>query len=600
MPTPSADEVARVVAESIDRRGKGAEQLLQHLIAVQHSLTYVPEAAVESLAGAFGVTRTRISAAVEFYAFLHDRPRGTFDILFSDNITDQMLGNRRLMRILCERLGVEPGVTRADGRVTVGLTSCTGMCDQGPAILVNGLAITRVDAQRVDRIGDLVESETELGRWPGDFFGVVDNIHRPDLLLSDPTTNAAGLGTLLEKGADAALEEVERSGLRGRGGAGFTTALKWKLCRETHGAEPVVVCNADEGEPGTFKDRVLLTSYPDLVLEGMTICARIVGAHRGFLYLRGEYRYLLGHLESVLARRRAEGLLGRDILGEPGFEFDIEIHLGAGAYICGEESALIESLEGKRGITRKRPPFPVTHGYLDRPTVVNNVETFLAAARVVERGGYWFRAEGTDKSAGSKILSVSGDVTRPGIYEYPFGTSVAQVLADSGAQRTQAVQISGAAGETLSPAEFERVIAFEDLPTAGSFMVFDQVRDMLEMVRNFAHFFEHESCGFCTPCRVGSALLRNLVEKVAAGQASDYDLREARDIGTVMRQASHCGLGQSAPNHLLNTLDKFPEVYRRRLRGSDYAPSFDLDAALSEARALTGRDDTEAHLEDEA
>jgi [NiFe] hydrogenase diaphorase moiety large subunit len=596
----STEEVERFVADSLAFRGREPEHLLQHLIALQHRFGWVPPTAVEILAGALDVTRAQVRSAIAFYAFLHDRPRGAFDILFSDNITDRMLGNRRLAALLGERLGLSPGETRADARVTLGFTSCTGMCDQGPALLVNGLAVTRLSAGRVDRIADLVEEGAPLERWPGELFRVADNIHRPGLLLSNPVTDGAGLRVLLEKGANAALAEVERSGLRGRGGAGFTTALKWRFCREAGQGDPAterfVVCNADEGEPGTFKDRVLLTSYADLVFEGMTLCARVIGARHGFLYLRGEYRHLLPHLESVLARRRVEGLLGSGILGEPGFDFDIAIHLGAGAYICGEESALIESLEGKRGVTRKRPPFPVTSGFKDRPTVVNNVETFLAAARVVQWGGYWLRGEGTDKSAGSKILSVSGDCARPGIYEYPFGTPVHQVLADCGAEHTQAVQISGAAGATLAPSEFDRIIAFEDVPTAGSFMVFDKTRDLLDMVRNFAAFFAHESCGFCTPCRVGAALLRNLVEKVASGQASEYDLGEMRRIGDVMRQGSYCGLGHTAPNPVLNTLDKFPEIYRRRLASADYTPSFDLDAALSEARSLTGRDDAQAHI----
>ncbi len=386
--------VAEIVAASLARLGRNPEYLLQHLIEVQRHCSHVPPEAVEALACALDVTRTQVRAAIRFYAFLHERPRGDFDILLSDNITDQMLGNRRLVGLLCERLGVSPGVPRPDGRVTVGLTSCTGMCDQGPALLVNGLAVTRLDAGRIDRIADLVGQGTPVAHWPGDFFRVEDNIRRTGLLLSNPVTDAAGLHRLFDIGAEAALTDLDRSGLRGRGGAGFTTALKWKFCREAPGDEHFVVCNADEGEPGTFKDRVLLTAYADLVFEGMTLCARIIGARQGFLYLRGEYLYLRPHLESVLARRRADGLLGRDILGQPGFDFDISIHLGAGAYICGEESALIESLEGKRGVTRKRPPFPVTSGYQGRPTVVNNVETFLAAARIVQWGAGWFRGRG--------------------------------------------------------------------------------------------------------------------------------------------------------------------------------------------------------------
>ena len=600
----ATQDVDGFVAESLDTLGREPEQLLQHLIAVQRRFGWVPPAAVERLSAALDVTRTQVRAAIAFYAFLHDSPRGDFDILFSDNITDRMLGNQRLVGLLAERLGVRLGETRADGRVTLDLTSCTGMCDQGPALLVNGRAVTALDPRRVDRIADLVEQGTPLDHWPGDYFRVEDNLRRRGLLLSNPVTDGGGLRKLIAKGADAALAEIERSGLRGRGGAGFTTALKWKFAREAPGAERYVVCNADEGEPGTFKDRVLLTGFADLVVEGMTICAGVIGAHKGFIYLRGEYAYLVPHLESVLARRRAEGLLGESILGIPRFDFDIAIHLGAGAYICGEESALIESLEGKRGVTRKRPPFPVVCGYRDRPTVVNNVETFLAAARVVQWGGYWFRGEGTDQSAGSKILSVSGDCERPGIYEYPFGTPVHRVLTDCGAEHVQALQISGAAGTTLSPADFDRIIAFEDLSTAGSFMVFDHSRDMLDMVRNFAAFFAHESCGFCTPCRVGTGLLHNLVEKVADGQASAHDLEEMRQIGGVMKMASYCGLGQTAPSHIRCTLDKFPDIYKRRLRSEEYTPSFDLDAALSEARTLTGRDDAGAHipetLEDEA
>jgi [NiFe] hydrogenase diaphorase moiety large subunit len=595
--SPTQD-VAGFVAESLDALGRAPEQLLQHLIAVQRRLGWIPPAAVERLSADLDVTRTQVRAAIASYAFLHERPRGDFDILFSDNITDRMLGSQRLVGLLAERLGVRLGATRADGRVTLGLTSCTGMCDQGPALLVNGRAVTALDPRRVDQLADLVERSTPLEHWPGDFFRVEDNLRRRGLLLGDPVTDGAGLRKLIDKGAHAALAEIERSGLRGRGGAGFTTALKWRFAREAPGAERYVVCNADEGEPGTFKDRVLLTRFADLVIEGMTLCAGVIGASRGFIYLRGEYAYLVPHLESVLSRRRAEGLLGGSILGIPRFDFDVSVRLGAGAYICGEESALIESLEGKRGVPRKRPPFPVVCGYRDCPTVVNNVETFLAAARVVQWGGYWFRGEGTDQSAGSKILSVSGDCARPGIYEYPFGTPVHQVLADCGAEHVQALQISGAAGITLSPAEFDRIIAFEDLSTAGSFMVFDQGRDMLDMVRNFASFFAHESCGFCTPCRVGTGLLRNLVEKVADGQASAHDLEEMRQIGRVMKLASSCGLGQTAPSHILNTLDKFPDDLRGRLRSEEYTPSFDLDGAVSEARALSGRDDAGAHIPD--
>jgi [NiFe] hydrogenase diaphorase moiety large subunit len=507
-----------------------------------------------------------------------------------------MLGSRELLQHLCTRLDVTPGQPRADGRVTVDTTSCTGMCDQGPAMLVNGWTITRLDQDRIDSLVELIESGTEVSQWPQAFFQVEDNIQRRDLLLSDDSQQGDALRALLDQGEENILEQIEASGLRGRGGAGFSTGSKWRFCKQAEADQHYVVCNADEGEPGTFKDRVLLNSYAHRVFEGMSVCAGIIGASRGYLYLRGEYRYLREPLERILQQRRESGLLGNNILGQQGFDFDIEIHMGAGAYICGEESSLIESLEGKRGIPRKRPPFPVTNGYMNQPTVVNNVETFMAAAMIATHGPDWFRAVGTSESSGTKILSISGDCEKPGIYEYPLGISIEDILKDCGATQAQAVQVAGAAGFTIAPDEYHRRIAFEDVSTAGSFMVFNQQRDLLDMVRNFAHFFVHESCGFCTPCRVGSALMKDLVDKLHSGHAGTYDLDEISNIGLLMRSASHCGLGTTAPNAALDILNKFPHIYEKHLRHTRYEPAFDLDAALQDARDITGRDDAGAHL----
>jgi [NiFe] hydrogenase diaphorase moiety large subunit len=390
---------------------------------------------------------------------------------------------------------------------------------------------------------------------------------------------------------------VQASRLRGRGGAGFATGTKWALCRQAPGREHVVVCNADEGEPGTFKDRVLLTRHADEVFEGMTIAAHVIGARLGYVYLRGEYHYLLEPLEAVLARRRGAGLLGKTIQGRDGFDFDIEIHLGAGAYVCGEESALIESLEGKRGTPRIRPPFPVEHGYRGWPTVVNNVETFCAATHVALKGGAWWAAIGTPKSAGTKIHSVSGDCERPGLYEYPFGTRIGRILEDCGAHDTQAVQVGGPSGLCLSAFEFGRRIAFEDVPTAGAFMIFDRRRDMFEVARAFAHFFAHESCGFCTPCRVGTELVVRRLDKLAAGQGSRHDIDVLYELDKLMHGATHCGLGASACNPLRDTILKFRPAYERHLKSLHFEPGFDLDDELAIARRMTGRDDAGAFLE---
>ncbi len=575
------------------------DRLLQFLCVIQNRYSHIPTTAVQLLAERLHIPPVQILAVVDFYAFLHRQPRGDFDIRFSDNITDRMLGSVPLFNRLCENLGVEPGQPRADGRVSVDLTSCTGICDQGPALLINGLVISRLTKDRIDKMVGLIEAGTPISDWPASFFLVEDNIQRQDKLLSSEFVNNNAIETLALKGRDALLYGLDDSGLRGRGGAGFKTATKWRMCRDAPADERYVVCNADEGEPGTFKDRVLLNRYADCIFEGMTLCAGIIGATQGFLYLRGEYFYLRGALEQTLQKRRDTNRLGNNILGQQGFDFDIEIHLGAGAYICGEESALIESLEGKRGIPRNRPPFPVTSGYRNLPTVVNNVETFVAAARIATFGAAWFRSAGTEKSSGTKLLSVSGDCASPGIYEYPYGVSVRQILEDCGASDAQAVQISGAAGAPIPAREFDRKIAFEDIPTGGSFMIFNQQRDLLEMVQNFTRFFRHESCGFCTPCRVGGALMQDLVEKVVVGHATRYDLQEMRNIGQVMQETAHCGLGITAPNSVLDTLDKFPDIYSKRLVNRSFEPAFDLDASLEVSRRITGRDDEGAHIRHE-
>lgn len=614
------ETVLRVVQEN---QGDPS-RMVQILREVQEALDWISPQAIDVLQELLRVPRTKIEGVAGFYSFFYLQPRGRYRILFSDNITDRMLGAPDLMRRLCESLWIEPGKVSEDGLVSVATTSCTGLCDQGPALLVNNLAIGRLTAERIDQIAELVREEVPLAAWPSAFFEVADNIQRADILLNASLQPGAALRAARERahlagegmassnmrswreglpaglgGPAAMLDEIKRANLRGRGGAGFTTGLKWEACRNAPlkpGQQRVVVCNADEGEPGTFKDRVLLTRQADLVIEGMTVAAYAVGATRGFIYLRGEYRYLLDALNAVLVRRREANLLGRDILGIPGADFDIEIHLGAGAYVCGEESALIESLEGKRGTPRNRPPFPVTNGYLDQPTIVNNVETFAAAALIALNGGDWYASIGTRHSAGTKLLSVAGDCERPGIYEYPFGVSVQQVLEDCGAQDVQAVQVSGPSCVCVAPDEFGRIIGFEDIPTAGAFTVFNQSRDMFEVARNYVHFFQHESCGFCTPCRVGTSLLKNLMDKLARGSGSPYDFDEIEKLNQILQSMSHCGLGHTACNPVLDTIEKFRPAYEARMLHQEFKPAFDLDQALSQARQMTGRDDAGAHL----
>ncbi len=585
------------VAAAVARYNSDPLNLVQIVREAQAALSWLSRETQGEIAERLKIPVNRVESIVTFYSFFYDKPRGAYRLLFSDNITDRMQGNQELLERLLSRFGVRRGEVSADGLVSVDLTSCTGICDQGPAMLVNNIAVPRLSTTRVDAIAELIEARAPIDHWPAEFFRVEDNVQRPGPLLQAPMTPGRALDAAIARGREGLLNEIKRSNLRGRGGAGYATGLKWEAARNAPGAERYIVCNADEGEPGAFKDRVLLTSHAGRVFEGMAIAGYAVGATRGFLYLRGEYEYLKPRLDAEHERMRLVRRLGPAIRGCAGFDFDVEIHVGAGAYVCGEETALLESLAGKPGRPRIRPPFPVTHGYLGRPTVVNNVETLCQATEVAIHGGAAFAGQGTKNSSGSKLLSVSGDCERPGVYEYSFGVPIAQVLEDAGAARdTAAVQIGGPSGVLLTPDEFTRRIAFEDVPTSGSFMIFSGQRDMFEVVRNFVHFLAHESCGFCTPCRVGTSLQREMVEKIAEGRGTRYEINELMRVRGLMRRMSHCGLGQMAGNAISDCWNKFRPTFERRLLATEFAPAMDLDAALGPAREAIGRDDAGAHI----
>ncbi len=360
-------------------------------------------------------------------------------------------------------------------------------------------------------------------------------------------------------GREDVLFELKESKLRGRGGAGFPTSTKWMLTAAAKSDKKYVICNADEGEPGTFKDRVLLLEYPELVFDGMVVGGYAIGAKEGIVYLRGEYEYMLKSLQDYLEEMRKDNLLGKDILGKKGFDFDIIIRLGSGAYVCGEETALIESLEGHRGEARNRPPFPVNTGLNGKPTTVNNVETFASVAHIVTKGGSWYSQHGTDKSTGSKLFSVSGDCKKPGVYELPWGTTINELLKIVEADNTKAVQVGGASGLCISKSQFDRQLGYEDLGTGGSIMVFNESRNMLHVLKNFMEFFVEESCGQCTPCRIGNVKLLEGVEMIEKGEYTFNYINKLKELGETMRISSKCGLGQSSPNPFISILENFKE-----------------------------------------
>ncbi len=585
----------------IARHPKDPAALLDVLRDVQALSGRIPDEAVARIAAHLKLSEAEVRGAATFYHFFSLAPRGTSTVYLNDSVTSRMKGRSAVARAFEEAAGCRFGEVSPDGRIGLFPTSCIGMNDQEPSAIVDGVVFTALTPERagaivrglqagtpaaglVERFGDGA-NQSELVRAM-----VANNIRKRGPVLFGAHESGAAVRKAVSMTPEQVIDEIKRSGLLGRGGAGFPTGLKWEFCRREKAAEHFVVCNADEGEPGTFKDRVVLTELPRLLFEGMAVAGYAVGARRGILYLRAEYAYLRAHLEAVLAALREEGLLGKHIAGSKDFDFDIVVKSGAGAYICGEESALLESAEGKRGEPRDRPPFPVSSGYLNLPTTVNNVETLATAARILAQGAPWFKAMGTVQSAGTKLLSVSGDCERPGVYEVEYGLTVAELLDMAGGANAKAVQVGGPSGHCIAPNGFGRKICFGDLATGGSVIVFGPERDIFEIVGNFMDFFVEESCGWCVPCRAGNVLLKKKFEKVARGQGTEGDLRDLEAWGKIVKAASRCGLGQTSPNPILTTMKNFPELYEARVRkGEDFVPEFDLAAAIQDGCTAANR-----------
>lgn len=544
-------QIKKIADEHIRRRA--ALFPILHYIQSKHgwiSHEYMQEAALAS-----NIFPMDAFSVASFYSFFNIDKKGKYVIRLCENISCEMDAKEEVARHLQKKLGIAFGETSSDDMFTLEYTSCLGMCDQGPAMLVNERIYTRLTPKKINKIlkhlkkdrHDVRDEETK----------VEANIKKKGPVLEGMTDPHAGLKRALSMSPQEVIEEIKNSGLAGRGGAGFPTGLKWQYTRATEAEERYVICNADEGEPGTFKDRTLLMEYADFVFDGMTIAAYAIGSRKGFLYLRGEYAFIKDLLESVLNKRRKEGMLGNDVLGKQGFDFDIEIYVGAGAYVCGEESALIESIEGKRGEPRDRPPFPTTNGLWGCPTVINNVETLITAALILERGADWFKRLGTEKSPGTKILSISGDIKKPGIYEVPFGSKLTDLLKEAGAEDAKAVQMGGPSGECVPRNQFNRTIAFEDLRTGGSVIVFGPDRSMIEACENFLKFFVHESCGQCVPCRKGTVKLLDGVRLIKDGKHSERTEKDLLSLARTIKLASKCALGESVPVALLSIFENF-------------------------------------------
>jgi NADH-quinone oxidoreductase subunit F len=555
---------------------QGRAALLPALHAAQQFHGWLPEAVATEVGRALGVPLADVHGVIDFYAMLSRQPMGRTVARVCNAPVCALAGADGLADSLCRHLQIEPGAVSSDGEFTVEHAPCLGLCDHAPALLVGAVALGRGDPARAAEIC------ARRGERPISFVGGDIRILTRNCGQGRPTSFAdyssgggyAGLKQALTMTPQDVLAEVKAAGLVGRGGAAFPTGIKWEGAAKVSGQPKYIVCNADESEPGTFKDRILMEEDPHRTIEGMIIAAHAVGARRGYIYVRGEYPYAFKVMGDALEEARQAGAIGKDIFGS-GWDFDIEMRLGAGAYICGEETALLESIEGKRGFPRIKPPFPTTHGLFGKPTVINNVETFCNVPLIIERSAAEYRTMGTERSPGPKLFCVSGHIQRPGLYEVPFGVSLRHLLFDLAGgleqgRKLQAVLLGGAAGAFAAEKDLDVILSFESLNTAGlplgsgAVMVFDDGVDLRDVLKRLAHFFADESCGKCYPCQLGARRQYEILDRAAAGRPVAGDRERLSDVGGTMIDASLCGLGQTAVTAVLSAMRLWPEMFEKQ------------------------------------
>ncbi len=557
---------------NIKKKGFKREDLINALWEIQKTFSFIPKKFIVSLGIDFHLSVEEIEEIITSYHFLSLDYRGKNTIYLENSVSASMNGRDEILRVFKNELGIELGEVSKDGLFGLYETSCLGMADQGPSAFINEKIFTRLNPSKVKILIQKLKNDDLRYNYSSEVSNKVQ-LEGPLFFNSDFI-----LGDALKKSLKMSSEDIRecifQSQLRGRGGAGFSTGIKWKLACK-HKGPRYLFANADEGEPGTFKDRALLTLRANQIFEGMIISARAIEAKKGYLYLRAEYFYLKDFLEKILFDLRKKNYLGKKILGSS-FSFDIFIKMGAGAYICGEESALIESSEGKRAAPRNRPPFPVESGYLGKPTVVNNLETLAAVPMILIKGVDWFLSKGTKDSKGLKLLSISGDCELPGIYEVEFGTSLKQILELVKASNVFAVQIGGPSGKLVSQKDFDKKIAYEELSTGGAIMIFS--KDILSIVKNHVDFFVRESCGLCIPCRAGNVILQRTLDKIIKNRGVPKDLEILKDAGNLMKKTSRCGLGITSPHPVLDTFEDFSEIYKNKIHWEkNFVPSFNFD-----------------------
>ncbi len=588
-PTPAAPDLERLRPLLARHAPSGRTALLPALQDAQNLYGWIPEAVAAEIARALHVPLVDVHGVIDFYAMLYREPVGRTVVRVCTDPSCALRGGEAVLATACRLAGVEVGGTSTSGAVTVERAPCLGHCNAGVSVNVTHGDMALGEPLRNTTFAHVTPDKVEAafageGRTTADFYS--EDYVGGDLSVITPLCGRGRRTTLVEYQSVGGLQglrkvlagmtpaqvidTVREAGLLGRGGAAFPTEIKWEGAASAPGADKYFVVNADESEPGTFKDRVLLEGDPSRILEGMIIGAYAIGAHKAYIYIRGEYPMAIERVHAAIREFEAEGLLGRDILGS-GFDLEVEVRAGAGAYICGEETALFESIEGKRGFPRIKPPFPATHGLFGRPTAINNVETLAKIPFIFGRGVAQWRQFGTENSTGPKLLCVSGDVVRPGLYEVSLGITLRHLINGlSGGMvggDLQAVLLGGAAGSFATPAMLDVRLSFEDLRAAGltmgsgAVMVFNEHRDLRDILMRLGRFFAHESCGKCYPCQIGTQRQFEILERLAQQRLLPGDAERLTDVGWTMTDASLCGLGQTAGAAVLSAMKHWPEMF---------------------------------------
>jgi NADH-quinone oxidoreductase subunit F len=566
--------------------------LIPMLMYAQDEFGYITEDIIHEIARRLDLHPVQVQETLEYYSMLHRKPVGKHHVQVCTNVACMLRGGTELLEHAKKRLEIGNRETTKDGMFSLEEVECIGACTGAPAMQVNYDFYENVTTRNFDRFIE----EFDKGQHPAPVAITSGALHERNKLETPLISKRWGIqdsrkiDVALQLGAYQALDkalkqftpeqlidEVKKSNLRGRGGAGFSTGMKWSFVPKNSPKPKYVICNADESEPGSCKDRPLMEMDPHQLIEGIIIAGRAIDAHRGFIYIRGEYRYVLDIVETAIGEAYSRGYLGKNILGS-GFDFDLLIHTGAGAYECGEESALMESLEGKRGNPRIKPPFPAVVGLYGCPTIINNVETLSAVPAIILEGGEAYANRGTPKNGGTRLLCVSGHVNKPGIYEIPLGMNMKKFLEEvaggiPGGKKLKAIIPGGSSCPLFKADEIDIAMDYDTVAKAGSMLgsggmvVIDEDTCMVDMARRIMHFYAHESCGWCIPCREGTAWLQKTLDRFHAGYGRQEDIGLIGDLASNMLGRTFCPLGDAAAMPTISIVNKFRNEFEDHLQG---------------------------------